>query len=690
MTANSGLPQAWLDAIGALVVVVDADGRIVGFNRACAQATGCGLEGVKGRLPCEVLAVPEEAERIRGIFQKVLAGQSPQSIETHWLTRPDSRRPITWSLSAVVDAGGAVRHVVATGIDVMEQWHVKHRLELERLVATISARFIDLGPDELDRGITYALEAIGEFAGVDRSYVFMASADGRLMDNTHEWCAAGIEPQIQNLQGLPAAAFPWWMDTLRRFETIRIPRVADLPAEASAERDLLAGQGIQSLVAVPLISAGRVIGFLGFDSVRVEKTWAEEDFALLRTLADVFVHVLERKRAEESRRWLEEQLRQAQKIEAVGRLAGGIAHDFNNLLTIIKGYGSLLWDRLKKDRALRADVEKMQEAAERAERLTRQLLAFSRHRPAQPKVFEINPLIGDLAKMLRRLIGEDTELRLVLDPAAGSVNADPNRLEQTLLNLVVNARDAMPAGGKLTIETANANVDELPDGRPGDAPPGRYVTFSVSDTGGGMPEEVRAHIFEPFFTTKEPGHGTGLGLATVYGTVKQAGGHICVESEVGHGSTFRIYLPRVEMDLAPAPAPPPAKGSLRGTETILLVEDERPVRSLIRTALRPFGYKVVEANDGAEALRLCQEHGGPIHLLLTDVVMPHMDGPELARRVALLHPETKVLYISGYPDPAVASRGAPDLRSELLEKPFTPDDLRRKVRQVLDEAGRPA
>jgi len=381
------------------------------------------------------------------------------------------------------------------------------------------------------------------------------------------------------------------------------------------------------------------------------------------------------------RRSLEEQLVQAQKMEAVGRLAGGIAHDFNNLLTAILGYGDLMLPKLH-DPTLRGKMQEIRKAAERASALTRQLLAFSRKQVLVPEVVPVAGLIEELSKMLRRLIGEDIELLTLLRPAA-AVRADPGQLEQVLMNLAVNARDAMPRGGKLTIEVDVVQTDDAFRKEHPDVPRGPLVLIAVSDTGVGMDAEVRKHIFEPFFTTKELGRGTGLGLATVYGIVKQSGGHIEVDTAPGQGTTFRIFLPAVE---PPRPAPVPSLDAVvGGSETVLLVEDEAALRSLAQEILRDQGYKVIAAGSGAEALELVRSYKAPIDLLVTDVVMPGMDGRELADRLGPVHPETRCLFMSGYTDDAVVRRGVREEGMPFLQKPFTIDALALKVREVLDQ-----
>jgi PAS domain S-box-containing protein len=385
-------------------------------------------------------------------------------------------------------------------------------------------------------------------------------------------------------------------------------------------------------------------------------------------------------------RALEAQLRHAQKMEAVGRLAGGVAHDFNNLLTVITGRSQLLLLKLAPESPLRRDVELVEETAHRASALTRQLLAFSRKQMVQPRIVDLNEVVRGMETMLSRLIGEDIALTTHLDATAGCVRADPAQLEQMIVNLAVNARDAMPLGGRLTLETSYIQLDEGFARQHVGLRPGPHVRLTVRDTGVGMDGLIKAHLFEPFFTTKGPGKGTGLGLATVYGIVTQSGGAIRVESEPGQGATFTIELPRVD-----APPDLPADPGLveaapHGSETVLLVEDELEVRGLARDILRQQGYTILESADGDEALRIGREHAGPIHLLVTDVVMPLMGGRELADRLRAGRRETKVLYVSGYTDDAILRQGVSETGTAFLAKPFTASALAHKVRQVLDAA----
>jgi signal transduction histidine kinase/HAMP domain-containing protein len=406
---------------------------------------------------------------------------------------------------------------------------------------------------------------------------------------------------------------------------------------------------------------------------------------------DLYMHfafdVTERKRVEVEKEKLQAQLQQAMKMEAVGRLAGGVAHDFNNLLTVITGYSELLLQKIAKESPMHEEVEQIKQAGERAASLTKQLLAFSRKQIIEPKVLDLNLLMADLGKMLVRLIGENIDLKTVHGKGLGQIKVDPGQFEQVLINLAVNARDAMPDGGTLLIETANVDLDEeYCAQRPYQIHPGRFVRLAVSDTGCGMTEETSKHIFEPFFTTKATGEGTGLGLSMIYGAVKQSGGSIEAYSEVGKGTTIKIYLPRVEGE-----AVKPVKDDRPtvlpgGTERVLVVEDDDTVRNLCGRILERLGYKMMPARDGAEAIAVAQKYGDRIDLMLTDVVMPGMNGSELATQLVLHHPEMKVLFTSGYTDDAISRHGVLDEGVSFIGKPYTPLALARKVREVLGKA----
>jgi len=397
----------------------------------------------------------------------------------------------------------------------------------------------------------------------------------------------------------------------------------------------------------------------------------------VRTISTIIRDLTEKKK-------LEQQFRQAQKMEAFGQLAGGVAHDFNNLLTIISGYSEIVMQNLTPADENREMIEEIQKASQRAAMLTKQLLAFSRKQVMQFQVLDLNTVVTGAEKMLARLIGEDIILSTRLANGLDRVKVDPGQIEQVIMNLVVNARDAMPTGGRITLETANVPLDANFGESHAEVIPGHYVMLAVNDNGCGMTDDVKRHLFEPFFTTKAVGLGTGLGLATVFGIVKQSGGHVRVYSELGHGTTFKIYLPSYEEISPTNQTKAESKTIPRGTETILLVEDEKALRMMTRTVLLSQGYSVLEAADGADAIRICEQREEPIHLLISDVVMPQLGGRQLSDRLVTLIPDMRVLFVSGYTDDAVVRHGVLEAEVQFLQKPFTVDALGRKVREVLD------
>ena len=442
--------------------------------------------------------------------------------------------------------------------------------------------------------------------------------------------------------------------------------------------------GIRSFLTVPLVSNGDVIGSLNLRSL-TPNTYTEHDILLANQVANQIAGAIVNSQLYSDREILQEQFIQAQKMEAIGQLAGGIAHDFNNLLTPIMGYSQMVLTKLPQGDKQRTQLEEVYKAAERATGLVHQLLAFSRKQVIEPKVLKVNELIIDLGKMLRRLIGEDIELLTSLSDDLGRTRADPNQIDQLLLNLVVNARDALPNGGKIRIVTANVTIDEEYASEHMDCSPGQYIMIAASDNGIGMTEETRARIFEPFFTTKDVGKGTGLGLATCYGIVKQNEGHIAVDSELGEGTTFKIYLPMIDDPIAADSQDSDSGIMPKGTETILLVEDEYAVRGFSSSVLREQGYTVIEASDGLEALEIAHIESSPnIDLLLTDVVMPRLGGKELAEEFTKIFPEARVVFASGYPDNSITREGILEPGTIFIQKPFTPLSLTRKVREALD------
>ena len=526
------------------------------------------------------------------------------------------------------------------------------------------------------------MESIAGFAGAVRAFLAMFSDDGKTWSVTSEWCVTDLPPRLQHCQSVPFGSLPWSEARLLADQPVVFNTPDELPAEANAERRALRDIGHSALVMPLKVAAGSVSGCVGlFGGAR--PPWSDIDVARLRMVAESIAGVIQRKKAAEERSRLEEQLRQAQKLESMGRLAGGVAHDFNNLLTIISGYTALALIELKPDDPLQRFLTEIRQAGTRAEGLTRQLLAFSRKQVIEPKPLNLNHLISETQSMFQRIVREDIEIITDLSPELGLVMADSGQLHQVLMNLVVNARDAMPAGGRLTIETANVAVDQQLAGMYPEAQLGTYVSVTVADTGIGMDERTRLQIFEPFFTTKPEGVGTGLGLSTVYGIVRQGRGWISLETEPGHGAKFRIYLPRVEVCAYENVSPSLGVGPLRGSESILIVEDQAELRRFVAEVLKSYGYRVLEAMSGGEALLLVEALEGPLHLMLTDVVMPQMSGWDLAERLKRFRPHMQVLYMSGYISDVIAGRNVLEIGADFITKPFSPEQLAEKVRCVL-------
>jgi len=479
---------------------------------------------------------------------------------------------------------------------------------------------------------------------------------------------------------------------LRYIPVIMLTALSDARAQAEAlecgANDFLSKPADSLILGArvrSLLKYRRAIQALQHHQAELETRIEERTRELVQANAELKREIQERQRAEQALRQSEEQLRQAQKMEAMGRLAGGVAHDFNNLLTVMLGHASLLLAQPPPSpEVFRASLQEIQKAGERAAGLVRQMLVFGRRQLLQPTVLDLNDLLTGLTRLIQPLIREDIELVKLLRPGLGRVQADPGNLEQVVLNLIVNARDAMPKGGRLVLETGNAELSETLPGHPFSVPPGAYVTFAVKDTGSGMTPDIRARLFEPFFTTKEAGIGTGLGLATVYGIVRQSAGHIWVTSEPGKGSTFRVFLPRVRTPLAELPAAESSGASRHGHETLLLAEDDAAVRTFLAGFLRSKGYEVLEAPHGAAALETHRQARGPIRLLVTDVVMPRLGGRELAERLRQAQPSLKVLFLTGYTDDAGLRPGQLEGGARLLQKPVAPERLAQEIRELLD------
>ena len=613
------------------VWMIDADAKTTFANARMAEILGCPASELKGRSPLEFLAA-DAHPLFTDTFPVLQTGGSRQ------VKVPFRRTDGTtvWTLleaSPMLDEAGAFKGALAMVMDVSA------RTRAEASLRVSEARFQGLW----DSGLI--LVSIYDRTGTLRE---INDAGVRMLGRSREELIGG------RLRWRDLTPPEWGEADARALGQLRAHGVA-----RPWEKELFRKDGSR----VPVLAGAAAL---------------QGDEAIA-----IGLDLTERKHAEATLHQTGEQLRQAQKMEAVGRLAGGVAHDFNNVLSVILGFAELAMNDLAPGAPLRSDLEEIRKAGQRAADLTRQLLMFSRQQVVEPRVIDLSELLANTEKMLRRLVGEDVDL--VLRPARGLglVRVDPSSIEQVVMNLVVNARDAMPTGGRLTLETANVDLDAAYARSHHGVQPGPYAMLAVSDTGTGMDAATLARIFDPFFTTKEQGKGTGLGLSTVFGIVQQSDGNIWVQSTLGLGTTFKVYLPTVDAraDALPSAADP---GLRRGTETVLLVEDEDQVRAVARSILHRYGYEVIEARDAADALLYCARHPGTIHLLLTDVVMPQMSGPELARRVIACRPSIKVLCMSGYTDDSMVRHGVLAAALAYIQKPITPDGLARRVREVLD------
>ncbi|TWI66909.1 PAS domain S-box-containing protein [Desulfobotulus alkaliphilus] len=561
--------------------------------------------------------------------------------------------------------------------------HLQSRLQ--GLLMEIAATYINLPLENLNEAIQISLGDMAIFVEADRSYICTYDFQSQICTNTHEWCAEGIEPQIHLLQAVPFSAMEDWIEAHTQGAIVHIPDVSALPRGGA--RDVLEPQDIKSLLAVPMMHRETCLGFIGFDSVRKHHDYSDREQKLLTLFAQMLVNIGLRKQADKEQQLLQAQLLQAQKMESVGRLAGGVAHDFNNMLSVILGHSELALDDLSPESPVHNDLLQIRQAAHRSADLTRQLLAFARKQTAIPRILDLNKTISGMLKMLHRLIGEDIQLHWLPEEGLWPVMMDPGQIDQILANLCVNARDAIDGTGEITIRTGKGlfDMDHIPQEK--GFIPGEYVVLSVHDTGTGMGPEILRNLFEPFFTTKAPGKGTGLGLATIYGIVKQNGGYIDVRSRPSAGTSFAVYLPRYEG--MPEESHPEESHVPPGSphETILLAEDEPAILKMNQRVLEGLGYTVVAAPNPETALSLAK--GQKIDLLITDVIMPDMNGRDLADTLKKIHPELRTIFTSGYTADVIDRHGVLNPGVHFIQKPFTRKILGNKVREVLDETAAP-
>ena len=664
---------ATLKSIGDAVIVTDTKGFVTFMNPVAEVLTGWKQEDAGGKPLTDIFDIMNEetGKQAEDLATKILREGVVVWLANHTvlIAKDGTRLPIDDSYATIRDEKGNIAGVVLVFRDITERRQAEEALlRSERKFKSLTEATTDWVWEIDAHGVyTYTSPKVKDLLGYEASEVLGKTPFDLMPKEEAKRIATFFSEKIMNKEPF------YGLENVNRHKDGHLV--------------VLETNGI------PVFDEkGQLKGYRGIDRDITKRKRAEKDLQVAYGQSIIYAQELkeqieERKRMEEEKKKVEVQLLHAQKMEAVGRLAGGVAHDFNNLMTVVIGYSDLILIRLRKEDPLCNNVEEIRKAGERAASLTRQLLAFSRKQILKPKVININTNITSLKDMLGRLIGEDIQLQIVPVSELGRVECDPAQMEQILMNLVINARDAMPKGGKVTIETTNVDLDETYAGKHGiELKAGSYVLLEVSDTGIGMDKEVQNQIFDPFFTTKEKGKGTGLGLSTVYGIVKQSGGFIWVYSEVGLGTTFKIYFPVVYKELESVQKKQIPVSDLRGSETILVVEDDDSVRNMTRHVLHQYGYKVLEASSGEEALQISKLHTEPIQLLLTDVIMFKISGYDLAELLESYRPEIKVLYMSGYTESVIALHGVLKQDVEFIEKPFSPKGLVRKVREVLNAA----
>jgi len=682
-----------LDTVEQAVIASDLEGVVIYWNQFAQKIYGWSAEEAVDRKIMDLTKPETSPSQVREIMSRVREGRGWSGEVV--VTRKDGTAfPASVTNSPVFNDRGAVIGMVGISQNISERKRAEQALveanerairEYERLLDRIAELAESLGTA---RDLLTIYRALYSFAvvSVPCTGFFVSLYDAKRNVRLPGYARSdGEEIDISSLPPMEMAGSP----NSRAIMTGTVIIEDDFQAAMAGKPIINVGLDKnpdlpQSCLIAPMAVMGRVVGTVEAQTYATA-AYTKEHATAMRMAANLAANAVENVRLLQQEHEREEQLRQSQKLESVGRLAGGIAHDFNNMLTAISGYSELTLRHLDTDNPLRRNVEEIKKASERSAALTHQLLAFSRRQVLQSKIFNLNEVINDTIRMFRRLIGENINLDAALDTKLGRVEADPGQMTQVLMNLVVNARDAMPEGGSLTIKTVNVEVDENFAGRHTPMTPGSYILLSVADTGRGIDPKNREHIFEPFFTTKQVGEGTGLGLATVYGIIKQSGGFIWVYSEMGQGTTFEIYLPRVDRLVAAEEKTGEYEDAPKGVETILVVEDEDIVRALTRSVLEESGYKVIEASNGVEALSIFKENNYKIDLLMTDVVMPHMGGRELAEKLAIIQPRLPVLFTSGYTDDAIIHHKIMERHTNFIQKPFTFDALAHKVRECLDD-----
>ena len=673
-----------MDLNPSFIFAKDREGRFTLANQAVAEAYGTTVEGLIGKTDADFNPNPEEVAHFRRDDLQVMESRQEKLIPLESITDAGGRlRWLQTIKRPMIDPDGKVNQILGVATDVTQRKQAEDILKgrTEQIVAHRQALHelaLTTLPD-LDASLARIVEVAARTLKASRVSIWLGMEDPSTLRCVvmHE---GGI-PSRGGGQALLAKRYPAYFSALEEQRIIAAvdagadPRTRELAAEHFRQ------SGVTSILHACIRLHGRVAGVMCHEHCGEPREWTLEEQHFAASIADLAALAL----GNSARQELEGQLRQSQKIEAIGVLAGGIAHDFNNLLTAILGYCDLLRARIPVTDPGRGHLDEIRKAGDRAAGLTRQLLAFSRKQVLDPKVLDLNGVVSGMEEMLRRLISEDVDLKSAPGEGLWRVKADAGQIEMVLMNLVANARDAMPDGGKLTVETMNVTLDETYCRRRPYARPGRYVLLAVSDSGTGMDAETVSRVFEPFFTTKEKGRGTGLGLSTVYGVVKQSNGLVQVYSERGRGTTIKVYLPAAEGPLYQAgDAREAEEGGSRHDETLLLIEDEPLVRELAHEILAGQGYRVLNATSGPEAIRICESHPDRIHLVVTDVIMPGMNGREVFQRLSTLRPGLRVLYMSGYTQSAIVHRGVLEPGTAFIQKPFTIPGLLDRIRETLD------
>ena len=672
-----------IDQSPDFIFVKDSDGRFRLVNQAVADAFGLTIDGVLGKTDYDFQSNVDQVESHRKDDKDVLATLAEKSIpetavtdrsgNTRWLQTikrpilsPEGREQMVLGVAMDITA----RKLAEDSLRMRTEQILKHQDAMHELALTTS--------DDLATALRNIIAVSSRTLKAGRASIWIFNSDRTEM--TEDYFVSNSKHTQTEPGSLSKDDCPRYFEALEEYRTLAVYDAKNDPRTQELAIPYLNPKKIVSKLDASIRLNGNIVGVISHEQIDTLRKWTLEEEHFTASIADLISLAM----ATDERRNLEEQLRQSQKMEAVGVLAGGVSHDFSNLLTVMLVYTDLLLARVRTDQTAVAFLDEIQRAAIRAEALTRQLLAFSRKQVLNPKVLDLNSVIRNMENMLRPMIGEDIELLTNLAPALSCIKADRGQIEQVLMNLVVNARDAMPSGGRLRIATANVGPERPNTYRSPEIAEAHYILLTVSDTGIGMDEETLSRIFEPFFTTKVDGKGSGLGLSTAYGIVEQSGGQIEVESHPGDGTTFKIYFPTVNETIHEIEAVVPSLDTLpyANRETILLVEDEESLRQAAVHALREQGYKVHDVGNGMDAVRVCDELEGELHLLITDVVMPQMDGRELASYVTKARPNTKILYVSGYAKGAILDKGALEPNAEFLAKPFRLSELLQKVREV--------